>query len=517
MFQDQNKFISSVLAAHIRGVVMDVLPSIAAPSTESVEDKQNHADVAGKKMFRENTVLGMAVRRIFDLHYMEHGDEPVTREFIKDVIESDAIVRRDVGAVAMGLAKLSKNAYTVLRENVAPAVETIMNNADTRTNRLLSGESGITEATVESYSWGCLSDPLFVNVMLGACYDLSNTFTPDVPVREFYHSACATKARDHKTKSLEGQARDAAVASIESLGLEATMQDRALDLLTRARGLQNTVNNFTESYNRSALGAIGVLEELKSVVETMDAVEAACRLKGMELSAEAEGNLEAARSAVYLMHGAIYTKRETAFKTMIHLGTVSGEDGKVLVYANEDLVPAYEAAGGSMQELATLGRFLDMRKNADTKRQASSIDMVRKSAANMAAQVESFDKNALAQYRSSELATYRTSLSAALTAWANDNTDALHVAMDPIDLRRSISAAVAAATRDANRLSSTESITNIVMHAIPGKVAETLRRSLSDSYRDRAAVESFTDEIRREAQAEAVGNLVMHVLEDYMK
>ena len=517
MFVDQNKAISGMLAAHIRGIVASVLPSIASPSTESAGAAGVPAELAGTKMFRDNTVLGMAVRRIFDLHCMENGDTAISPEFVNRVIENDPIVRHDVNRIAMKLATLSKSAYTVLRDTVAPAVESIIQDANTRTDRLLSGDSKITQATVESYTWGCLADPMFVNVMMGACYDLAGVFVPDVPVREFYHTACASKVRDHRTVTLEGQERDAAVAAIERLGLPTEMQTRTVDLLTRSRSLQNTVNKFAESYNANGISAIAVLEDLKTVVETLDAVDSALRVKSIELGGVVDANLESVRNAVYLMHGALYTKKETTYKGMIHLGTKSLPGGNVIVYANDDVVPAYEEAGGSMQELATLGRFLDMRNSESTKLLATSIESVRNAAPTMEARVAAFDKEELDRYRSSELTTYRTSLSAALNVWAQNNSDVLHDAIDPADLSRAIRSAVTSATRDADRITSTESVTNVVMFSIPGNVADTLRRALEASYKDRAAVESFTAELRREAQAEAVGNLVSHVLCDYMK
>lgn len=501
MSDTENRIIGSAeLSNVIMESVVDALPTIAV-SSENVK-----ATLPKNFKFSESTDLGMIVRRAIDVLVIENAD--MSAENFRAVFEAEPMCRRDVAEVAFRLARLARGSYSALSENVAPVVEALVEKTEEKIASLLKNGTQ-KDVVVEHFSWGALSDPIYLNTALSVCLDEANVFRQDLDVRLFYKDSCMKHVPSHMPKSVSAEDISATEEFLEGK-LPAEQKALAVTFVTRAFPFQNlTADAGMAVKSKAAFPSIELVNGMASALEVISAVQnARTQDKENDLPAAVVENINQIETALYLIHGALEVKRELEFSKSVFLGAKEVGDS-IVVYANEDAFADFEQTGGTDKNLADLGKYLVSKKsiNANMTIQTESlVDMIPKATA----VVEDMTAREIRAVQDNETQAYRKAMSSVMLAWLGDlyrNSDYQRVPLDVAQAK--VSRAVTEATRPTDAVPVSDGYADVVLTVVDCAPMKTMQNYLRDAFQKNPEADKKT------LQAKAVTSFINDCFKAY--
>lgn len=302
----------------------------------------------------ESNLPDMASREVFDaikvLPSMHH-------EEIQQLAYHSAEVYR---------ATLDNTVINVIAKDANTTAELITASAKNRVSNTKTGGS------VHGFTWGVLSDGLWLNNALMRSYEMAKVFRPGTKVdmqdaeiafnATRSYTAIPELSEDQRTFSESGLAM---VFNASDDRLTANVDLDTIKLLMFRPGyIARTVEHWQEGLrnNKQMIESVEQLSQLARLLPEMK--EVASRM-GEEVLGDhtIENRLEEVYNIVTLCLSGYEALRESSFSESLIIAVENlGNDPQVDVFVNEDNMQQFRMEGGTDEDLVHFGQFLDPRK-----------------------------------------------------------------------------------------------------------------------------------------------------------
>ncbi len=270
----------------------------------------------------------------------------------------------------------------VLGQDTMVALKTIASIAKTR---LASEETG---GTLHYFNWGILNNGMWLNGALLKAYDLASIFNPGDPVVNYYATTAFDFARmKAELKPLDTDEQMHAGAELNLLISHIDEEDWESTQISEEeiKTLLFDLGNLRYQIDCWSLGINDIKYILQYLPKMSDYAKALLLLLDSIRMVEDDTlvseslleRLSQAYDALTLCLVGYEALRETRYQESFLLGVLpQGSDMLVDVYVNDDLIPAFRAAGGDDANLIYFGNYFDPRKGMIIPSQGWSLSYI---------------------------------------------------------------------------------------------------------------------------------------------
>lgn len=285
-----------------------------------------------------------------------------------------------------GFVYVSAQLYQTTLDNVVLGVlgtdarnitQKVANSAQTRTSSTDTG------GRVHQFTWGILSDGLWLNSALLKAFELTKTFRPGEPVQTSYAQTGFDFARTYTNVPQLSDTTgvfDLLVANTENEVF--VNQNHAPDDVSMFDALF-TRGSLLYQIDKWELGLkqptymFDAVRELSNLAHELPyLLETAQKLEQQDLIvSDVIDRINAVNNAVSLCLTSFEALRETKYNSALVLHvTNQNDDPLVDVFVNQDLLTSYLSSGGEESDLVAIGNYLDPRNGSPTQPNGWSKD-----------------------------------------------------------------------------------------------------------------------------------------------
>lgn len=339
-------------------------------------------------VFNQNVPFALsAVNSItrFVFECVEHAQasgftSPETRIVWEDISKLPSLHHDEIQTLTYGLAEVYHRIIndTVLSIIVRDAITASKTITQVVQSRVSTTETG---GDLHVFSWGILNDGLWLNGALLKAFALASIFAPGDPVLPSYaEEAFNFASQKAALPYLDEEAQTSAYGELDLL----------ISQVNNPEELENLFKDFCQTDLNSLLFISGRLFDCvryciegsktpSTLIQSIKKLSVIVRIVGilnetaryMEdqtlISDLVRSRLDTLNDAVTLVLVGYEALRETKFAEALILDVVvTGDDPKVDVIVNNDMVNSYHAAGGEDEDLISFGHHLDPRKGITT-------------------------------------------------------------------------------------------------------------------------------------------------------
>ena len=270
----------------------------------------------------------------------------------------------------------------VLGQDAMVALKTIASIAKTR---LASEETG---GTIHYFNWGILNNGVWLNGALLKAYDLASIFNPGDPVVNYYATTAFDFARlkaELKPLDTDEQMHGAAELNLLISHIDEEEWDSTQISEEEIKTLLFDLGNLRYQVDCWSLGINDIKYILQYLPKMSNYAKAFLLLLDSVRMVDEETlisealleRLSQAYDALVLSLAGYEALRESRYQESFLLGVLpQGSDMLVDVYVNDDLIPAFRAAGGDDANLIYFGHYFDPRRGMMIPSQGWSLSYI---------------------------------------------------------------------------------------------------------------------------------------------
>ena len=316
-------------------------------------------------------------------------EDPESYEAFQKIAGMPSLHHQELGSFIFAASDLYNKTLKstllgVVAKDADTAAKAIVQAAQTRTTMDDTG------GTLHFFNWGILNDGLWLNGALLKAYKLANIFRPgDTPVvyyaqtafRFAYQFSSMPMLGDEESTWVYGEI-DSLLSYVTSPDLDNLLAEvPQSDLVSLLFGT-GVLSSYVTSWERgmtSPYQMVNAVKQLSVLAHILVMLEEACaKAEGdMGISSATKTRIDTAYNVVVLALVAFEALRETKLSESLILDIYAeGEDPKVDVTINKDVVHSFHAAGGEDADLIRFGLYLDPRKGIPASSNGWSLSWV---------------------------------------------------------------------------------------------------------------------------------------------
>jgi hypothetical protein len=323
-------------------------------------------------------------------HALEQGiEEPGERQVWDQIKDLPSIHHSELNALAFVSADhyaktTDKMLLGVLARDAVTTSEAILQAAQTRISQTETG------GDLHKFSWGLLNDGLWLNGALAKAFSLARIFRPGENPQAHYAVEAFQSARkharlgdlNHDAQALACGEVDTLISQIDPNEINALMENCSqakINSVLFTLGELGVRLDHWEYAARDVKQLVPAIEEMSGLAQMLGTlIEAARVMEDSSLVSEAtKDRLNKAYDSVTMSLMAFHALRETKFAQALILDVqAQGNDPKVDVLINNDLLNSYKAAGGDEDDLIRFGMHLDPRNGTPASNIGHSMSYV---------------------------------------------------------------------------------------------------------------------------------------------